>query len=100
MARRLSCLVMLALCAAQAHASIGVDLNRDWLVSDARFAGEGEPPEFEKFRGYRVDLPHTWNRGRTDCCSYSVLGTMWYVKQFDLPKLPAGSIAQLHFGGT
>ena len=25
---------------------------------------------------------------------------VWYFRQFDLPKLPADSIAQLHFGGT
>ncbi len=29
-----------------------------------------------------------------------MLGAKWYLKQFDLPKLPADAIAQLHFGGT
>lgn len=100
MTRRLLCLLALALCAIQANASTRVDLNRGWTVEDARFAGDVVPPPPESLRGERVDLPHTWNRGNPDCCWYAVLGEMWYVRNFDLPKLPADSIAQLHFGGT
>jgi hypothetical protein len=99
MARRLLGLVALALCATAAHASTRVDLNREWLVSSAPDDATA-PPAIEKTHGDVVNVPHTWNRGRTDCCSYALLGAMWYLKQFDLPKLPAGSIAQLHFGGT
>lgn len=100
MTRRLICLLALALCAIQAEASTRVDLNRGWYVADAPLAGTHVPPKIEEMHGDRADLPHTWNRGRTDCCWYALLGTVWYVKQFDLPKLSTDSIAQLHFGGT
>lgn len=100
MARRLLGLVALALCAIPAHASTRVDLDRDWFVSAANDDAPVTPPTFAQGRGQHVDLPHTWNRGRTDCCTYAVLGSMWYVRNFDLPKLPADAIAQLHFGAT
>ena len=44
-----------------------------------------------------MKVPHTWNREGAD---YDYLGTGWYFRKFDLPKLPVDAIAQLHFGAT
>jgi beta-glucuronidase len=99
MTQRLLCSLALALCAIQAPAATRVDLNREWLMTPADAAAKA-PPAGAETRGQPVDVPYTWNRGRADCCWYSMLGAMWFVKQFDLPKLPADAIAQLHFGGT
>jgi hypothetical protein len=94
-------LLSLQLCATLAHSATRVDLNRDWDFRTERGieAGAGTAnwhaaiPEGTR----RVNVPHTWNREGAD---YDYLGTGWYFRRFDLPKLPADAIAQLHFGAT
>lgn len=92
-------LLCLQLCATLAHSATRVDLNRDWSFrteagTDGAAAGWGRamPPGTQD-----VDVPHTWNRTGAD---YEYLGTGWYFRRFELPKLPANAIAQLHFGAT
>ena len=97
-ARWLGALLALQLCAAAASAATRVDLNRDWDFRTEKGASavSGWPKAIPD--GTRtVNVPHTWNREGAD---YDYLGTGWYFREFDLPKLPADAIAQLHFGAT
>ena len=97
-ARWLGALLALQLCATAASAATRVDLNRDWDFRTERGAGAvtGWPKAIPDGTS-RVNVPHTWNREGAD---YDYLGTGWYFREFDLPKLPADAIAQLHFGAT
>ena len=98
-ARCIWTLLALQLCASQAQAATRVDLNRGWEFrteagtdgAAARWSGT-VPPGTKN-----VDVPHTWNRVGAD---YEYLGTGWYFRRFELPKLPSDAIAQLHFGAT
>src|SRR5882672_2349099 len=98
-AQRLLALVTLQLCVFGAHAATRVDLNQDW-----QFFKEQKPelvraaPTRVPADAGRTNVPHTWNREGE--ATYDYLGAMWYVKRFDLPKLPADAIAQLNFGAT
>lgn len=98
-ARCVLALLCLQLCATLAHSATRVDLNKGWAFrteagTDGAAAGWGRaiPPGTQN-----VDVPHTWNRTGAD---YEYLGTGWYFRRFELPKLPANAIAQLHFGAT
>jgi len=97
-ARCLLPVVVLQLCASVAHAATRVDLNRGWdFRTEAKATGTADWTSKVPQGTQRVDVPHTWNRAGAD---YDYLGTGWYFKTVDLPKLPAGAIAQLHFGST
>jgi beta-glucuronidase len=100
-ARWLCALLALQLCASAAAAT-RIDLNGDWAFTTEK----GSEATAGSFTGWQkaiprrartVKVPHTWNREGAD---YDYLGTGWYFRKFDLPKLPADAIAQLHFGGT
>ena len=98
-ARCMLALLVLQLGAPLAHSATRIDLNRGWEFrteagTDGAAAGwSSAAPQGTK----NVDLPHTWNRTGAD---YAYLGTGWYFQSFELPKLPADAIAQLHFGAT
>ena len=101
-ARWLWALLALQLCASAASAATRIDLNRDWAFTTEK----GTEATAGSFTGWQkaiprrarlVNVPHTWNREGAD---YDYLGTGWYFRKFDLPKLPADAIAQLHFGAT
>ena len=90
-------LIALQLLAASALAATRVDLDRDWAFVPPAPGAAALPPDAFPESAQRVDLPHTWNRnGRT----YDFLGGVWYYQRFDLSKLAADSIAQLHFGAV
>ena len=101
-ARWLWALLALQLCASAAQ-------RRDARRSESRLGlpyRERAPTAAAAWHGRRsdsatrtrsVNVPHTWNRDGAD---YDYLGTGWYFRRFDLPKLPADAIAQLHFGAT
>ena len=76
-----------------------VDLNADWRfrVDGPDIGLEAGVPREIPANTELVSLPHTWNREGAD---YDYLGIGWYFRRFDLPKLPADAIAQLHFGAT
>jgi beta-glucuronidase len=101
-ARCILALLALQLCSFTASAATRVDLNRDWAFRTEKGIEGGAAA----VAGWRqkipagtqsVDVPHSWNRTGAD---YDYLGTGWYFRQVDLPKLPADAIAQLHFGAT
>ena len=82
-----------------ASAATRIDLNRDWsfrVESGLDGVNAGWPASMPTGTS-PVDLPHSWNRAGKD---YEYLGTGWYFRKFDLPKLPADAIAQLHFGAA
>jgi hypothetical protein len=93
-------LLVLQLCASIAHSATRIDLNRDWDFRTEKAVGAGATADWTKAipaGTHKVNVPHTWNREGAD---YDYLGTGWYFRRFDLPKLPADAIAQLHFGAT
>jgi beta-glucuronidase len=101
-ARCLWALLILQLCASAAGAATRIDLNGDWAFRTEK----GTQATAASFIGWQktiprgtrtVKVPHTWNREGAD---YDYLGTGWYFRRFELPKLPADAIAQLHFGAT
>src|SRR5262245_59067518 len=82
-----------------ASAATRIDLNRDWsfrVESGVDGVSAGWPGKTPADTS-PVDLPHSWNRAGKD---YGYLGTGWYFRKFDLPKLPADSIVQLNFGAA
>jgi beta-glucuronidase len=82
-----------------ASAATRIDLNRDWsfrVESGVDGVNAGWPTK-TPVETSPVDLPHSWNRAGKD---YQYLGTGWYFRKFDLPKLPADAIVQLHFGAA
>src|SRR6478609_6310076 len=90
--------VLLSLLSVSAGAATRIDLNRDWDFRTERGLAAGTPelatwPKAVPAGTSRVTVPHTWNREGAD---YDYLGTGWYFRRFDLPKLPADAIAQLH----
>ncbi len=99
--RRLLCLLVLPWLAVTAMADSGatrVDLNRGWTLVEQPVESKAlRPTDRMPPTGEIVDLPHTWNRAGS---RYELLGQVWYFKRFDLPKLPADAIAQLHFGAV
>ncbi|HEY6126400.1 MAG TPA: glycoside hydrolase family 2 TIM barrel-domain containing protein [Steroidobacteraceae bacterium] len=100
--RWLWALLILPLCASAASAATRVDLNGDWAFRTEKGteATASNPGGWSKAipRNTRaVKVPHSWNREGAD---YDYLGTGWYFRRFDLPKLPVDAIAQLHFGAT
>jgi beta-glucuronidase len=98
--RWLAALLVLELCASAASAATRIDLNRDWAFRTEKgveAAGLATWPKAIPEGTRNVTVPHTWNREGVD---YDYLGTGWYFRRFDLPKLPADAIAQLHFGAT
>ncbi|HYJ42129.1 MAG TPA: glycoside hydrolase family 2 TIM barrel-domain containing protein [Steroidobacteraceae bacterium] len=99
-ARWLWALLALQLCAA-AGAATRIDLTRDWAFRTEKGVEAGATlaswPKAIPAGTRSVTVPHTWNREGAD---YDYLGTGWYFRRFDLPKLPADAIAQLHFGAT
>jgi len=100
--RWLPALLASLLCASAASAATRIDLNGDWDFRTER-GTEGVAgsiaawPKAAPLGTLRVTVPHTWNREGAD---YDYLGTGWYFRNFDLPKLPADASVQLHFGGT
>ena len=91
-------LLALQLCAVASNAAPRIDLNHGWEFRTEAGAGPTAGWSREVPAGTsHVDIPHTWNRAGAD---YEYLGTGWYFRKFDLPKLPADAIAQLHFGAT
>ena len=101
-ARWLWALLALQLCASAASAATRIDLNGDWafMTEKGSEATAGTLTGWQQAiprRARLVKVPHTWNREGAD---YDYLGTGWYFRKFDLPKLPADAIAQLHFGAT
>jgi beta-glucuronidase len=98
--RWLSALLALQMSVSAAGAATRVDLNRDWAFRTEKGVDAGSLASWPKAipEGTRgVTVPHTWNREGAD---YDYLGTGWYFRRFDLPKLPADAIAQLHFDAT
>ena len=97
-ARWLLVCVLLGL-AMTASAATRIDLNRDWSFRvEAGVDGvKSGWPQAAPEGLAPVDLPHSWNRAGKD---YEYLGTGWYFRRFDLPKLPADAIVQLHFGAA
>ena len=100
--RRLWTLLAALFCVSSAGAATRIDLNGDW----AFVTEKGTEATASTFTGWQkaiprrarlVKIPHSWNREGAD---YDYLGTGWYFRKFELPKLPADAIAQLHFGGT
>ncbi|HEU5137847.1 MAG TPA: glycoside hydrolase family 2 TIM barrel-domain containing protein [Steroidobacteraceae bacterium] len=97
-ARSLGILLALQVWVAAASASARIDLNRDWSFRTEKGASAVSAwPKAIPDGTRSVNVPHTWNREGAD---YDYLGTGWYFREFDLPKLPADAIAQLHFGAT
>jgi len=99
-ARWASGLLVLQLWAGSAGSATRIDLDRGWDFRTEREAAAGASAGWALTTpaGTRkVDLPHTWNRAGAD---YDYLGTGWYFRRVDLPKLPADATVQLHFGGT
>jgi beta-glucuronidase len=97
-ARFLWALLVLQLFVGTANAATRIDLNRDWAFrTEAGVENTAGWPESVPAGTRSVDVPHSWNRAGAD---YDYLGTGWYFRRFDLPKLPADAIAQLHFGAT
>ena len=99
-ARWLPALLASLLCTSAASAATRIDLNRDWAFRTEKGIEAAGLATWSKAipEGTRaVTVPHTWNREGAD---YAYLGTGWYFRSFDLPKLPADAIAQLHFGAT
>src|SRR5262245_55695594 len=91
---RLGLLGMLTLAAALAHGATRIDLDQGWAFTSGRSLIHSGPTVPVPVI---VDLPHTWNRVGAN---YDKLGEFWYTRTLDLPKLPAGAIAQLNFGGV
>jgi beta-glucuronidase len=99
-ARWLWALLALPLCVSAASAATRIDLNRDWSFRTEKgieAASLASWPKAIPAGTSNVNVPHTWNREGAD---YDYLGTGWYFRKFDLPKLPTDAIAQLHFGAT
>ncbi len=91
-------LLALQLCTVAANAATRIDLNRDWAFRTEADAGTVAGWTESVPAGTRsVDVPHSWNRAGND---YDHLGTGWYFRRFDLPRLPEDAIAQLNFGAT
>lgn len=97
-ARWLLVLGMLGL-AMTASAATRIDLNRDWTfrVESGVDGVDAGWPVRTPAQTSPVDLPHSWNRAGKD---YEYLGTGWYFRTLDLPKLPADAIVQLNFGAA
>jgi beta-glucuronidase len=101
-ARCILTLLALQLCALEtmaAAAATRIDLNGDWAFrpergTDGLAAGW---PLTTPTGTADVTLPQTWNRAGAD---YDYLGTGWYFRRLELPKLSADATAQLHFGAT
>jgi beta-glucuronidase len=96
--RRVLWFIALQLVAAAALGDTRIDLNRGWSLIEQK--KEWVPllsPTHIPGRAEIVDLPHTWNRAGS---KYDLLGSVWYLRRFDLPKLPADSIVQLHIGAA
>ena len=81
-----------------ASAETRIDLNRGWAFRiDPEGAGERSGwHETSPLEAERVDVPHTWNRGK----HHDYLGVAWYFRDFDLPQLSPGATVQLNFGAT
>jgi beta-glucuronidase len=92
-------LIALTLLIGGAHAATRIDLNRGWSFRvEAGVDGvQAGWPSTLPDNTTTVELPHTWNRTGPD---YEYLGIGWYFRRFELPKLPADAIVQLHFGAA
>jgi beta-galactosidase/beta-glucuronidase len=93
-------LQLCAIVATAANAGTRIDLDRDWAFRTERGVAAGTAAGWALATPagtQNVDLPHTWNRAGAD---YDYLGTGWYFRRVDLPRLPADATVQLHFGAT